>query len=575
MKTYEGLMRVVSLVILAMSPSVSTAEPLSEPTPTHARLLFSSQGKTGVAIPATASIEYLEVSAPNQITWQPGPVFSDGQRLILLSMEQRRDGPGRPFDEYYTQTPTHLWTYDIATKSLQEIANTPRPAIFTTPALLLADGRLFVQIVRERVGQILRIQMDGSQPFEFTQRGAGLPYGLSASPDGSHIAYHIASPQGYQVWTCDVNGANQRLLAGDPEHLYFGTQWSPDGEWVVYVDCKYRQDPGHDWADICISRADGSASYRLTDNQSMWFAATYGPADNHGGGSNLPAWTADGRILYPRRTPQARVPWQYQSERPDTDHFNRDYLPQRAQGGTQICLLDPHSRSSIELTAASEGRWDFRATPSPDGKWIAFCRAQTGGSPTLWIMAADGQNARALTDGSEHHGADHPRWMGAEVDDETLQLLRRFKDEFVSLPSPHESTRVAKYEVTQELWQATMANNPSRWKGRRNSVEMVSFDEAVAFCQRITSMLRACKLITSKQQVRLPSANEWEFATRAGTKTAYSFGDETARLGDYAWYQGNAAGNDPPVGAKSPNPWGIYDVHGYLWEWCSPTTPQT
>ena len=66
-----------------------------------------------------------------------------------------------------------------------------------------------------------------------------------------------------------------------------------------------------------------------------------------------------------------------------------------------------------------------------------------------------------------------------------------------------------------------------------------------------------------------PSEAEWEYATRAGTASVYSFGDDPTALGDYGWSTHNAAGNDPPVGAKKPNAWDLYDVHGYLWEWCA------
>ena len=128
---------------------------------------------------------------------------------------------------------------------------------------------------------------------------------------------------------------------------------------------------------------------------------------------------------------------------------------------------------------------------------------------------------------------------------------------------------IARYEVPQNLWQAVMGSNPSRWKGQRNAVEMLSWDDAVEFCRKATDQLRAAKLIGPKQVVRLPTEAEWEYAARAGAATQYSFGDDVAQLDDHAWSTRNAAGNDPPVGARKPNAWNLYDVHGYLWEWCA------
>jgi formylglycine-generating enzyme required for sulfatase activity len=132
-----------------------------------------------------------------------------------------------------------------------------------------------------------------------------------------------------------------------------------------------------------------------------------------------------------------------------------------------------------------------------------------------------------------------------------------------------EPWRMHKLETTQEIYALVMGHEPSRWKEPRNSVEMVSWPEAVAFCQKVTALLHAEKLIAGDEVVRLPTEREWELAARAGTTTAYSFGDDAARLGDFAWFHGNAAGNDPPGGAKLPNPWGLHDMHGYVWEWCA------
>jgi len=135
---------------------------------------------------------------------------------------------------------------------------------------------------------------------------------------------------------------------------------------------------------------------------------------------------------------------------------------------------------------------------------------------------------------------------------------------------------IAKYEVPQNLYEAVTQTNPSKWKGPRNSVEMVSWNEAVKFCELVTKQLRSDGLLKDDEEIRLPTEAEWEYCCRAGTTTSYSFGDAATKPGDlgkkasvlddYAWHTGNAAGNDPPVGALKPNAWGLYDMHGYLWE---------
>ena len=165
------------------------------------------------------------------------------------------------------------------------------------------------------------------------------------------------------------------------------------------------------------------------------------------------------------------------------------------------------------------------------------------------ITPGQGKFPRACQIGSNDAGPD-----GAETPAMEVKLARPFW--------------IAKYETTQNLWQAVMGANPSRWTGPRNSAEMLTREEARKFCRLVTQRMRAAKLIDADQEVRLPSEAEWEYCARAGTTTKFSWGDDATSANDYAWHKGNAAGNDPPVGAKKPNPWGLYDMHGYLREWC-------
>jgi formylglycine-generating enzyme required for sulfatase activity len=127
---------------------------------------------------------------------------------------------------------------------------------------------------------------------------------------------------------------------------------------------------------------------------------------------------------------------------------------------------------------------------------------------------------------------------------------------------------IAKYEVTQELYAALMGKNPAMWKGPRNSVEMVSWKEAVEFCKRATAEMRRAKLIGEDEEIRLPSEAEWEYCCRAGTKTPFSFGEEKD-IRAHSWYRDNSKGFDPPVGEKKPSTWGLHEMHGYVWEWCA------
>ncbi len=153
------------------------------------------------------------------------------------------------------------------------------------------------------------------------------------------------------------------------------------------------------------------------------------------------------------------------------------------------------------------------------------------------------------------------------------------KDE-VDAP-PHEvivsSFFMDKHLVTQEQFQKIMGANPSRWKGDKNPVEQLRWSDAVRFCNKRSELegfqpcydLKTLKCDFDANGYRLPTEAEWEYACRAGTRTAYFFGESPAKLGDYAWFDKNSGGHPRPVGQKQPNPWGLYDIAGNVWEWCN------
>lgn len=137
---------------------------------------------------------------------------------------------------------------------------------------------------------------------------------------------------------------------------------------------------------------------------------------------------------------------------------------------------------------------------------------------------------------------------------------------------------MGKYEVTQEQWRAVMDDNPSNFKGALRPVETIGWDEVKEYCRRLNDRSG----LTERHGYRLPTEAQWEYAARAGTTTQYAFGDTLSP--EIVNYDGNYPDGGAPKGLFRretvevgslgvANDWGLYDLHGNVWEWCEPVTP--
>jgi len=203
--------------------------------------------------------------------------------------------------------------------------------------------------------------------------------------------------------------------------------------------------------------------------------------------------------------------------------------------------------------------WLSTDRPDPD-------QADSSSLPNTGLPASSPQSAKLFTNsiGMDFVFIEAGEFtMGSPPDEEG-----REKDERQRGVKLAKGFHLAVHEVTQVQWLAVMGSNPSHFKGNDLPVEQVSWDDAVAFCTKLSEL--------EGKKCRLPTEAEWEYACRAGTTTPFSTGrtisaDQANYDGSFTYGKGLKGANrktTTAAGSFPPNRWGLYDMHGNVWEWC-------
>ncbi|MBT5709177.1 formylglycine-generating enzyme family protein [Verrucomicrobia bacterium] len=214
---------------------------------------------------------------------------------------------------------------------------------------------------------------------------------------------------------------------------------------------------------------------------------------------------------------EPRDVWDFLTLRPITDSREGSFI------------LNTHVSRSSDI-----GFFEYRTTPFLSDETMVWI--QPG---SVKLGSPDSESGRFLDEGPQHQvEIEHGYWL-------------------------------SKHEVTQSEFENIMGFNPSRAAGSPKApVETVTWFEAVTYCQRLTEQARNSNSLPDGYEYRLPTEAEWEYACRAGTETAYSFGDDAKDLSLYGWWSNNSGATPSQVGLLRPNPWGLYDMHGNVFEWC-------
>jgi hypothetical protein len=252
-----------------------------------------------------------------------------------------------------------MYTYDMATKALTNLTAVERVSDYNTGIIFVpnSDKLTFTALIKG-VSHPYSMDRDGKNKKDMTDGDAAFTYGLSPSPDGTRVAYH----KDYQIYVADADGANaHKIETGNS--FNFVPQWSPDGSWLMFVSGEHYNCHPH------LARPDGTEFHKLADR---------------GGFSGVT---------------------------PVYDVFDFHGIYDTCQHGEAVELMHVTLDGNItRLTDSAPGATHYHPKPSPNGKWLAFGSTRTG-TRQLYVMRAEGGEAKMITSVPEGHGAMWASWQ--------------------------------------------------------------------------------------------------------------------------------------------------------------------
>ena len=217
-----------------------------------------------------------------------------------------------------------------------------------------------------------RMDLDGRNKIDLTKGSKEFTYGFSSSSDGKRIAYH----KNYQVYVADADGSNaRRVETGNP--FNFAPSWSPDNQWVLFLSGEHYNCHPH------LVRADGTGLRKLADRGGYkGVIAFLDVPDFHGGSSDVPVWSTDGKSVY--------------------------YTAQVGKS-VELFSIAPEGKPE-QLTKSAPGTLHYHPQPSPDGHWLAF-GSRRDGVRQLFVMRLADRREHRLTNLQPGHGAIWAHWQ--------------------------------------------------------------------------------------------------------------------------------------------------------------------